>query len=88
MDIEKYLISKGFDPSLKGFGYIVTGVKLVRQDREFILQLIRKLYPQIAKIHNDTGRNVERAIRHCISKSAYDGETNGKVIAILEIETR
>lgn len=88
MVIEKYLISKGFDPSLKGFEYIVKCIHLVRQDREYILQITKKLYPKIAEIYNDSVQNVERAIRHCISKSQYRRETNGKLIAILEIETR
>jgi two-component system response regulator (stage 0 sporulation protein A) len=87
MEIEKYLMGKGFYPSLKGFDYIVEAVKLIREDRDYKLYITKKLYPKIAEMFNDTKSKVERAIRHAINRAGLN-YTNSEFIAIAEVETR
>lgn len=87
MDIEMYLIGKGFLPNLKGFDIIVEAVKLVREDREYKLNATKKLYPKLAEIFNDTQSKIVRAIRHSIDRAGLN-YTSTELIALAEIETR
>ena len=87
MEIEKYLIDKGIYPNLKGFDYIVTSVKLIRQDRSYKFNVTKKLYPELGKMFNDSRQGVERVIRHAIEKAKLN-YTNSEFIALAELETR
>lgn len=87
MEIEKYLIDKGFRPHLKGFEFVVEAVKLFREDREYKLYVTKKLYPKIAEMFNETPSKVERAIRHLVDSAGFR-YTNSEFIALVEVETR
>ena len=85
MRIDKYLLSKGVKPELKGFDYMVDAINLCIKDKSYLRGLTTRLYPEIAKINNDVVHKVERALRHVI-----DGQkphvTIGRFIAISLIE--
>lgn len=87
MDIEKYLLNKGFMPSLKGFEYIVFAIQLIRNDKKYKREITIRLYPDIAKEFNDLPSRVERAIRHSIFRAGIN-YTNSEFLAIAELETR
>ena len=62
------LVELGMDPSIKGFTYIVTALKKLKEDPELINNIVGGLYVEIGKEHNATGSQVERCIRHAVEK--------------------
>lgn len=66
----------GILPNLSGYEYLKTAVKLVCEDKEMKIGITKKLYPEVAKIHNSTPSRVERGIRHAIEVLFYDELSN------------
>jgi two-component system response regulator (stage 0 sporulation protein A) len=66
----------GIPTNLSGYEYLKTAVKLVCEDKEMKIGITKKLYPEVAKIHNSTPSRVERAIRHVIEVLFYDELSN------------
>lgn len=65
--IAEYLDDRGFKHSNLGFGYIISAVKLLAEDRhKYLGAIVRELYPAISKEHKTTPSRAERAIRHAI----------------------
>lgn len=87
MRVENYLIDKGIKASLKGFECLEVGIKLVKKDKTYLRGITKRLYPDIAKVLNDTPTRVERAIRHSIEISG-NNLTNSEFIARAVIELR
>lgn len=87
MVIERYLLDKGFDPSLNGFDYIVCAIDLIRDNSKYKNNATIFLYPAVAKEFDVTPSKVERCIRHSIINAGLK-TTNAKFIATAEIETR
>lgn len=56
----------GVQPNVRGWRYIVDGVKLVAADEELAYHMTKELYPAIAAKHDTTASRVERCIRHAI----------------------
>ena len=56
----------GVQPNVRGWRYIVDGVKLVAADEELAHHMTKELYPAIAAKHDTTPSRVERCIRHAI----------------------
>ena len=56
----------GVQPNVRGWRYIVDGVKLVAADEELAHHMTKELYPAIAAKHDTTTSRVERCIRHAI----------------------
>ena len=56
----------GVQPNVRGWRYIVDGVKLVAADEELAHHMTKELYPAIAAKHDTTKTRVERCIRHAI----------------------
>lgn len=68
-------IECGMNPQHKGFQMTVDAILLVYEDRSYLNKMITKrLYPDVAKMHNSTGARVERAMRFAISsgRSPHD----------------
>lgn len=63
--IERKLITLGITPNIKGFEYIATALELLCEDSRTPLMTV---YESVAKKHNASRGNVERAIRYAISK--------------------
>jgi len=68
----------GVPPHILGYNYVQEAVILVYEDEEYMHNIIKKLYPEIAKKYGTTGSRVERAIRNAF-KSAYT-KGNPKVL--------
>nr|DAP04622.1 MAG TPA: Sporulation initiation factor Spo0A C terminal [Herelleviridae sp.] len=61
------LVRLGVTPSLKGFRYVMTAVRLIKGDYLYYLDSITKnLYPDIATVWGTNPARVERSIRHLV----------------------
>lgn len=57
----------GVPAHIKGYNYIRTGILLTFENQdEYVGQITKSLYPEIAKRYKTTSSRVERAIRHAI----------------------
>ena len=56
----------GIPAHIKGYNYLRTAVMLCYSNSDYIGQVTKLLYPEIAKKYKSTGSRVERAIRHAI----------------------
>lgn len=57
----------GVPAHIKGYNYLRTGILLTFENQdEYIGQITKSLYPEIAKKYKTTSSRVERAIRHAI----------------------
>ena len=63
----------GVQPNVRGWRYIVDGVKLVAADEELAHHMTKELYPAIATKHDTTPSRVERCIRHAIEWAYTNG---------------
>ena len=71
MEIEWELFRMGFQPDLKGFGFIRDAIVMLIDDFEMIYCITKTIYPEVAKINNTKISYVEQSIRLSI-KSAWD----------------
>lgn len=85
--IEKYLLSKGIQPQLKGFRYLVEAIKICQKKPEALYGMTTIIYPKIASMYKDSYSKTERAIRHAISTSDKF-YTNAKFIGLSLIELK
>lgn len=63
--LEEYKIS----PKHKGFDYLKDSISLALKYKQKDLYLNTTIYPQVAKIHNTTTKNVEKSIRLAINRA-------------------
>lgn len=68
--IRRLLMSIGIDPALSGYEYLVDAVGICYQDRKYLRQITKMLYPCIAQKNNTTPTKVERAIRVVINNAS------------------
>ena len=59
----------GIPSHIKGFTYLRTAICSTYYNPEFIGQITKQLYPEIAKKYKSSSSKVERAIRHAIEVS-------------------
>lgn len=75
--IERLVFEKakeiGMVVNIKGYRYIVEACSLVIQDNKYLNSISKLLYPEIAKKYETTPSRVERAIRHAIEKTWWNG---------------
>ncbi|MDD6302766.1 MAG: sporulation transcription factor Spo0A [Bacillales bacterium] len=64
--ITKVLHDVGIPAHIKGYQYLRTAITSSYSNPEYIGQITKVLYPEIAKKYKTTGSRVERAIRHAI----------------------
>lgn len=87
--LDKQLMELGFEPCYRGFNYLNVAIQIVRQDREYLYNVTRKLYPEVAKICNCINHTqVERCIRHLKDTTKFKKYTNRVLIGKLELMTR
>ena len=88
--IKLYLMEKeSIRPSLKGFDYLTEAILLLNKDSSYKQAITKRLYPDIAKIYNDTWSKVERAMRHAVrSSKKYKLETVSDFLSRILIELR
>ena len=70
-EISEILLEIGFTENIKGYYYIVYGIKLAVENPRIIKGITKELYPSIAKEFSAEARRVERAMRTAINK-AFD----------------
>jgi two-component system response regulator (stage 0 sporulation protein A) len=68
----------GISSHLQGYKYLKDSIKLVMKDPNYINNVTKKLYPEIAKKHSTTAYRVERGIRHALDTSF----TKGKMVKL------
>lgn len=56
----------GIPAHIKGYGYLRTAITYSYENSDYIGQVTKTLYPEIARKYKTTGSRVERAIRHAI----------------------
>lgn len=64
----------GVPAHIKGYQYLREAIMMVVNDIDIINQIIKQLYPDIAKKYHTTPSRVERAIRHAIEVAWGRGE--------------
>lgn len=85
IEIKNYLLRKGIKSHIKGFNYMATAVELCHENKSYLRGLTTKLYPEIAKIYEDSPYKVERALRYCI-ESQTRHTTIGEFINLTLLE--
>ncbi len=65
-NITKILHEVGIPAHIKGYKYLRCAISSAYYHSEYIGQVTKSLYPEIARMYNTTGSRVERAIRHAI----------------------
>lgn len=79
--IQDILLEIGIPTNLLGFMYITYSVQLIADNRDYMKNLSRRLYVDVAKEFNTSPACIERCIRHAINV----GWTIGDVKVINEI---
>ena len=87
LKIERYLLNKGIPPHLKGFQYMVTAIKLCQENNDYLYNVTKKLYPQLAKIYNDSYSRTERCLRTTLTHLSHP-HTNSSFLGTALIELR
>jgi hypothetical protein len=64
--IPKLIISLGIPTKLKGYAQLREAILLIAKNRD--QSITKELYPAVAAICGDTGKNIERSIRTAIEK--------------------
>ena len=64
--ITKILHDVGIPAHIKGYKYLRSAISSAYYHSEYIGQVTKSLYPEIALMYQTTGSRVERAIRHAI----------------------
>lgn len=80
-DVTEILHEIGIPAHIKGYLYLRTAILETYENIDFLGQITKVLYPEIARIYSTTSSRVERAIRHAI-EVAWN---RGNVDAIDEI---
>ncbi len=68
--ISEILFNLGISPNLKGFRYLLWSIQYVYDKGILNISITKDLYPDCAKEFKTTLYGAERAMRHCIEKSA------------------
>lgn len=75
--VSDLLHEMGIPAHIKGYNYLRTGILLTFQNQgEYIGQITKVLYPEIAKKYKTTSSRVERAIRHAIEVAWIRGNVD------------
>lgn len=66
----------GVPMHLKGYRFLKTAIEEAFKDVDILDSISKKLYPMVAKKHNATSNQVERAIRHSIEVACNQSDEN------------
>lgn len=78
---ENALLELGIAPNLKGFDYICEAVEILSKSKDR-MKIVDGLYVDIASKFSANKTQVERNIRHAISKMDKDSEAWNKYLGI------
>lgn len=65
--IENILRTLGITAKLRGYHYLVTAIKFVIEEEDYLFGISKNLYPIIANIHHTTTSRVDRNIRTALT---------------------
>ena len=83
--ISRLLINLGITARLKGYAYLITGIKMAIMEPERVSSITKELYPEIAQKHKTSPDKVERGIRHAVQSSIIQGRA-GELNKLLECQ--
>lgn len=63
-EVSQLLMDLGVHPECKGYDYIITAMNLVKTDRTYLNDIVKRLYVDVSAIKHVTPMNIERCIRH------------------------
>lgn len=66
IEITKMLHDIGVPAHIKGYSFLRSAISSIYYNNEYLGQVTKTLYPEIAKKYHSTSSRVERAIRHAI----------------------
>lgn len=69
--VRKLLMSLGIDPALLGYDYLIESIVVSFEDKTYLNQITKKLYPHLAKQFQTTSSRAEKAIRHAIERASF-----------------
>ena len=72
--VREALLELGTPDHLAGHPYLVRGILLVLEDRNYIANVMSGLYPKLAEQFGSTPSRVERSIRHAIEVAWSRGD--------------
>lgn len=83
-DIEVYnaLRELGIPAHVKGYEFIKSAAKYLRNNPDSIYKITKELYPGIAEVHGTTPSRIERGIRHAICLSTANDAVWYKVLGV------
>lgn len=73
-ELKKLLIHMGITPNYKGYGYIISAMRIIFEEPDCLQHVTKELYPEIAKSYQTDWRAVERSIRIALLRS-WDKES-------------
>lgn len=85
-EISMILKKVGIPVHIKGYMYLRTAILLVYYDIEYLGQITRKLYPDIARQYSTTASRVEKSIRHAI-KIAWNQDNGTEINNMLRTDS-
>ena len=72
--IREVLLELGAPDHLAGHPYLVQGILLVMEDRNYMNNVMYGLYPRLAELFDSTPSRIERSIRHVIEVAWNRGD--------------
>lgn len=78
--VAEILHELGVPAHVKGYKYLISGIKLAVRDSYYMDQITKFLYPSIAEEYKTTPSRVERAIRHAIEISNFQFSEDSEII--------
>ena len=79
------LLCAGFQPRQIGYRYLREAVWISYKEPEMIQSITKRLYPEVAKRFETTGKQVERAIRSAIETAWTNGNDDVLVLIFGEL---
>ena len=76
LTISRVLRECGIPANLNGYDCIITAIEMCLQDKSLTKALTKRLYPDIAKVHQTTPTRAERNIRHSIETAFLRADTS------------
>jgi len=77
LEVINILRELGIPAHIKGYRYIITAIKYLKDNPSAIYAMTKELYPGVSKILNEDikGHRIERGIRHALSLSTFNDAT-------------
>lgn len=83
--IIKYLLDNGFEPSLKGFRYLIRAIE-IGIEKNGAIQVTKDIYPTLGKEFYSTEKNIEKSMRYAIQMSKVEPVTVSSFVSRTALE--